>query len=42
MKGLDDLQNSIFNVLSKHPNLKGREIAKKLGLEKQVVNSFLE
>lgn len=41
MKGLDDLQNSIFNVLSKHPNLKGREIAKKLGLEKQVVNSFL-
>lgn len=38
---MDDLQNSIFNVLSKHPNLKGREIAKKLGLEKQVVNSFL-
>lgn len=41
MKDLDDLQNSIFNVLSKHPNLKGREIAKILGLEKQVVNSFL-
>lgn len=38
---MDDLQNSIFNVLSKHPNLKGREIANKLGLEKQVVNSFL-
>ncbi|MBE2164534.1 hypothetical protein IIQ43_08270 [Acinetobacter oleivorans] len=38
---MDDLQNLIFNVLSKHPNLKGREIAKKLGLEKQVVNSFL-
>lgn len=38
---MDDLQSSIFNVLSKHPNLKGREIANKLGLEKQVVNSFL-
>ena len=38
---MDDLQDLIFNVLSKYPNLKGREIAKKLGLEKQVVNSFL-
>ena len=42
MKGLDDLQDLIFNVLSKHPNLTGREIAKKLGIERREVNSFLD
>ncbi|QWN42822.1 hypothetical protein [Acinetobacter baumannii] len=42
MKGLDDLQNLIFNVLSKHPNLTGREIAKELGKEKREINSFLD
>lgn len=41
MKNLDDLQNLIFNVLSKSPNLTGREIAKILGRDKREVNSFL-
>lgn len=41
MKGLGDLQDLIFNVLSKHPNLTGREIARKLGKEKCEINSFL-
>lgn len=42
MKGLDDLQNLVFNVLSKYPNLTGREIAKKLDKEKREINSFLD
>ena len=42
MTGLDDLQDLIFNVLSKHPNLTGREIARKLGKEKREINSFLD
>lgn len=42
VKGLDDLQNLIFNVLSKYPNLTGREIAKKLGKEKREINSLLD
>jgi len=42
VKGLDDLQNLIFNVLSKYPNLTGREIAKELGKEKREINSFLD
>lgn len=41
MKGLDDLHDLIFNVLSKHPNLTGREIAKNIGIERREVNSFL-
>lgn len=36
------MRDLIFNVLSNFPNLTGREIAKKLGLERQVVNSFLD
>ncbi|WP_253205720.1 hypothetical protein [Acinetobacter nosocomialis] len=39
---MDDLQNLIFNVLSKYPNLTGREIAKELGKEKREINSFLD
>ncbi|QNY18733.1 hypothetical protein IC765_01410 [Acinetobacter seifertii] len=42
MKDLDDLQNLIFNVLSKHPNLKGREIAKRISKDRQTVNAFLD
>ncbi|MFR9680681.1 hypothetical protein [Acinetobacter sp. SEK570] len=39
---MDDLQNLIFNVLSKYPNLKGREIAKKISKDRQIVNAFLD
>ncbi|MEB3755050.1 hypothetical protein [Acinetobacter sp. MD2(2019)] len=42
MKDLDDLQNLIFNVLSKYPNLRGREIAKKISKDRQKVNAFLD
>lgn len=42
MRALDDLQDLIFNVLSKYPNLTGREIAKKIGVERREVNSFLD
>ena len=42
MKGLDDLQHLIFNFLSKHPNLKGREIAKRISKDRQTVNAFLD
>lgn len=36
------MEDLIFDVLSKYPNLTGREIAKKLGMEKREVNSFLD
>ncbi|WP_372375537.1 hypothetical protein [Acinetobacter ursingii] len=39
---MDDLQNLIFNVLSKYPNLRGREIAKKISKDRQKVNAFLD
>ncbi|MGB5886914.1 MAG: ATP-binding protein [Acinetobacter venetianus] len=35
------MRDLIFDVLSKTPSLLGREIAKKLGMEKREVNSFL-
>lgn len=36
-----EVLKSITNILNKTPGLKGREIAKKLGLDKKTVNSFL-
>lgn len=36
------MRDLIFDVLSNFPNLTGREIAKKLGVERREVNSFLD